>query len=220
VRAWLYRLNFDKRIANSNDPKDVFEKIYKTNWWQSAESVSGPGSDMAFTAEFRVALEDWLARHSGEVKVFLDAPCGDFNWMRHVPLPEGTTYIGGDIVADLIAGNVEKYTSPRHRFMTLDIVEDIIPSADAWMCRDVLFHLPLAMGKQVVEAFQASDAKYFLSTTYPDAKNDSDIKVGWFRAVNLSLAPFDLGEPIELLPDNGDGVTNRFVGVWRNKRLG
>jgi hypothetical protein len=36
------------------------------------------------------------------VQVFLDVPCGDFNWMKHVTLPHGTRYIGGDIVASLV----------------------------------------------------------------------------------------------------------------------
>jgi len=35
--------------------------------------------------------------HAG-VEVFLDVPCGDFNWMKYVTLPHVAGYIGGDII--------------------------------------------------------------------------------------------------------------------------
>ena len=80
--------------------------------------------------------------NSLNVKVFLDAPCGDFNWMQHVELPEETLYIGGDIVGRLIEDLQQAHGNPTRSFRKLDIVEGPLPKADLWLCRDVLFHLP------------------------------------------------------------------------------
>ena len=219
LRSWLYRRHFHKTLSASGDPRQVFQQIYDLNWWNSAETRSGPGSELAATATFRKELSGWLARHTDEVRTLLDAPCGDFNWMRYLALPETTRYIGGDIVPDLIRANTDLYAREGRSFLTLDIVTDAIPDADAWLCRDVLFHLPYAMGQKVCAAFLASNTRYFLSTTFPDAVNGEDIPVGWYRPVNLEQAPFNLGKPVELLADPSEDDPRRFVGVWKNPRF-
>lgn len=215
LREWLYYRRLERSAGAQAGARAVFEAIYDKNWWQSAESRSGPGSELAYTSEFRALLEDWLARHAHEVGTLLDAPCGDFNWMRHVRLPQGMRYIGGDIVRKIVHDNQLTYGTAIRSFLDLDIVTDPLPNADAWLCRDVLFHLPLDMCRAVVERFRASKATYLLSTTFPDAKNDRDIKVGWFREINLEIAPFNLGPPLELFRDDPSEPATRFVGVWR-----
>lgn len=219
LRAWLYRRHFDRKLSNSGDPEVVFQRIYDLNWWNSSESRSGPGSELAATRVFRHTLSEWLGRHADEIGTLLDAPCGDFNWMRYVALPETMRYIGADIVPALTETNQSTYGNPQRQFLTLDVVKDKIPAADAWLCRDLLFHLPYAMGERVVKAFIASDARYFLSTTFPQAENTKDIPVGWYRDINLATAPYNLGEPLELLPDPVPDGPNRVVGVWKNPRL-
>lgn len=219
LRSWLYRRHFDRKLTRMGEPRAIFEKIYELNWWNSSESRSGPGSELAATSAFRRALTEWLERHKDEIGTFLDAPCGDFNWMRYVPLPAGTAYVGGDIVAALVTTNQASYGNAQRRFLTLDVARDALPAADAWLCRDLLFHLPYAMGCEVIEAFKASDTRYFLSTTFPDARNDEDIPVGWYRNVNLALDPYGLGEPVELLPDPMPDAPDRVVGVWKNPRF-
>src|SRR6516162_3964507 len=46
------------------------------------------GSALTYTERLRPLLERYLKTLN--VKVFLDAPCGDFNWMKYVTLPHGT----------------------------------------------------------------------------------------------------------------------------------
>lgn len=220
VRAWLYRRHFQRKLNASGNPGEVFQRIYDLNWWNSSESRSGPGSELASTAPFRRELTDWLERHRDEIGTLLDAPCGDFNWMRYLALPQGMRYIGGDIVPALIEANCASYARDGRSFCALDIVEDAIPAADAWLCRDVLFHLPFAMGQKVCAAFLASNSRYFLSTTFPDAANAEDIPVGWYREINLEQAPYNLGKPVELLADPSEDNPRRFIGVWKHPRLG
>ena len=77
------------------DRPDVFEHIFRENSWGSAESVSGPGSEIARTAEYRRALLSWLERE--RIESMFDAPCGDLNWLPEVLALHPMRYIGGDI---------------------------------------------------------------------------------------------------------------------------
>jgi hypothetical protein len=83
--------------------KDIFTNIYKHNLWESRESVSGPGSSLAQTRTIIKQLS--LLIKQLQVKTLLDAPCGDFHWMKEVN-PEIDLYIGVDIVSELIEENI------------------------------------------------------------------------------------------------------------------
>jgi hypothetical protein len=219
LRRRLYDKYLETKVNFGADARTVFETIHGRNWWGSQESRSGVGSELARTEGLRRTLEHWLNRHRDEVATFLDAPCGDFNWLHAVTFPEGMRYIGGDIVQVLVTANADKFQSDRRSFMDLDIIAGPIPAADAWLCRDVLIHFPFAEGCAVVDHFRASKCKYFLSTTYPKEKNLTDIHLGWFRPVNLAISPFKLGEPIELIHDAPQDQPGRYLGIWRNPNL-
>jgi len=60
----------------------VFSQIHRNNLWGEQESVSGNGSSLAATANLRQELPPLLAGLN--VTSLLDAPCGDFNWMKEV----------------------------------------------------------------------------------------------------------------------------------------
>ncbi|HEX5706416.1 MAG TPA: hypothetical protein VFX96_03930, partial [Pyrinomonadaceae bacterium] len=99
-------------------PEDIFSGIYAENFWGEAESVSGRGSTLARTEVVRRELPSLLAEVGA--KSLLDAPCGDFNWMREVELA-GIVYTGADVVAELVARNRQLYESERRRFIVADI---------------------------------------------------------------------------------------------------
>src|SRR4029077_12858817 len=75
VRKRLYRRYFEREINQNASVQTIFENIYNRNWWQSGESRSGTGSELAQTEEFGRALEVWLVRYAPEVSTILDAPC-------------------------------------------------------------------------------------------------------------------------------------------------
>ena len=216
---FLIRLNEVEAAENggeyhSRQARAIFSSYYHSSAWGSDESFSGPGSGIIATKVFREEFSKWLYAHP-DVKIILDAPCGDFLWMQKVSLPTSMTYIGADIVNDLIMENTRKYGSSNHSFLHLDIAEDTLPPADAWLCRDALIHFPFKFGAKVTQAFQRSKTKYFLSTTFPSAENETDCAFGGYHRVNLSRSPFNLGPPEHLLHDPAEGEQlGRYVGVW------
>jgi hypothetical protein len=138
IRRKLFEFYLHLTIKQDVDVRNIFESIHSENLWHSGESKSGFGSELIGTESVRSNLEGWLAAHREEVSVLLDAPCGDFNWMQAVTFPNGTHYVGGDIVRSLIASNNTRFASDRRSFIDIDIIADPLPKADAWLCRDVL----------------------------------------------------------------------------------
>jgi hypothetical protein len=219
LRRKLFAYYFNRSIKQNADVRTIFESIHAKNWWHSGESKSGFGSELVRTESLRSHLEDWLSVHREEVSVLLDAPCGDFNWMQAVTLPDGVRYVGGDIVRSLVETNNASFASKNRSFIGIDIISDPLPKADAWLCRDVLFHFPFKDGCEVIERFRSSECRYFMSTSHEDAMNDKDIKFGWFRPVNLCIAPYNLGSPVERWKDAPEDEPDRYLGVWRNPKF-
>src|ERR1017187_2670419 len=121
---------------SEDDLVQRFTEAFDHGIWNDNESVSGPGSTLRYTSDLRATLPG-LIRALG-CKSMLDAPCGDFNWMKEVDL-SGIDYMGVDIVPALIANHRAKYQ--QHRFAVQDITKDAFPKVDFVLCRDVLFHL-------------------------------------------------------------------------------
>src|SRR5689334_23139905 len=67
---------------SSRSQQETFTAIFNTNAWGNAESVSGPGSSEARGEEFRAELVALL--DTFQVRSMVDAPCGDFNWMKRL----------------------------------------------------------------------------------------------------------------------------------------
>jgi hypothetical protein len=209
----------DERYAGHEyvDRGEAFDTIYRQNRWGSGESRSGKGSTLHYTRPLRASLARCLDRL--KVGVLLDAPCGDFNWMRHVELPSGARYVGGDIVAPLIEELREKSGDATHEFCRMDIVEEPLPHADLWLCRDVLFHLSNAEILKVLRNFCHSSIPHMLTTTYHFQKFNSDIKSGGFRFINLRLPPFVLPKPISVIEDFVAPEPPRYLGLWSRAQI-
>lgn len=189
-------------------PGKVFRRIYRKNAWGSAESISGPGSTLAYTASLRKELPALL--HSLNIKKLLDAPCGDFNWISHIDL-KGIEYTGADIVSELIESNKKKY--PGKKFMVADLIRDVLPATDLIVCRDCFIHLQTRDVIRAIKNFKKTGAKYILASTYPVNFN-KEILTGHFREVNMQLPPFNFPEPIQKLKDYAEGETERYLGLW------
>ncbi len=192
----------------------VFSEIYHKNLWKDPESVSGHGSTLARAANIAAGLPA-LLRELG-AKSLLDAPCGDFNWMRHIDLGP-VNYIGADVVPDLVARNRRLYGGERRKFLVLDITRSSLPRADVILCRDCLIHLSFARIHEAVANFQKSGATYLLCTTHPPIRENVDCPDGGWRSVNLELPPFNFPRPLKLIvEDQGWG---KCLGVWRLRDL-
>jgi hypothetical protein len=202
-----------RRTRPTTGPKSpletVFTDVYTRNLWLDAESVSGPGSTLARTAAIRQQLPDIIAALG--IASLLDAPCGDCNWMRHTPVAL-KRYVGADIVPALIAENRRRDGGRRRRFIVADITRDVLPRCDAVLCRDCLIHLSFADIARALHCFCRSGARYLLVTNHPFLDAHEDIAAGWWRSVNLHLAPFSFPLPLHRLVENP--VTGKTLDVW------
>jgi hypothetical protein len=214
----LLRRSSGEVISDFADNAAAFEKIYTNNIWGNAESLSGWGSTLSYTSVIRQHLERLLAEM--KITTFLDDPCGDFNWMQHVRLPPGTSYIGGDIVPELIARLNQRYGGESACcFLELDIVKGPIPQADLWLCRDVLFHLTTEDALAVLGNFSRSDIPFILTTTYDFVKINVNVQPGGFRYINLMRPPFHLPKPRTKIPDFVAPAPPRCLGLWSRQEV-
>ena len=185
-----------KRYAN---PEDRFSQIYETNHWDEIESVSGPGSTLKETEPLRQKLRELLSEI--EASSLLDLPCGDFHWMQHVDLA-GINYIGGDLVSKLVDFNQEKHAREGVDFRKIDLVNDTLPLVDIILCRDCLVHLSFADVQSAFVNITRSNAKWLLTTDFPDVTRNYDIVTGQWRPINLMLPPFNLPAPTQIIAEN------------------
>lgn len=92
-------------MDNKAEDLGVFLDIYKNNRWGNIESVSGPGSTWKSTELLRRNLVDFLTQF--EIRNFVDAPCGDVNWISHLNY-DFEKYTGIDIVPNLVSSLVDR----------------------------------------------------------------------------------------------------------------
>ena len=195
-----------KKIFNTNSHKKRFELIYHTNFWSSKESVSGLGSEQKNTINIKKKLVDIINHY--KIESILDAPCGDFNWIKDI-LNDKIQYIGGDIVKDLINKNSQKYQKKNINFIELDISSSALPNTDLMICRDCLIHLSFDKINLFFKNFKKSNIKFLLLTSYK-LKDDQkkiinlDIPDGEFREIDMSEPPFLLPVPIEKILDKDE----------------
>lgn len=219
VRACLPNRDVKKTEWKSKSTEEVFSEIYESNHWGSSESRSGEGSTMDATASIRTFLPQMISELG--IQSILDAPCGDFHWMKSVSLGV-ERYIGADIVPFLIDEHNSNYKDdPVHSFQVLNLSEDPLPEVDLFFCRDCLQHLTLELAFKVIENFRRSGCRYMLTTTFPDVKYNPSGFTGGMNTLNLQKAPFDLPEPLRLVDDfgSGDSVYRRCMALWSRDQL-
>lgn len=195
-------------LNNVKDLRDKFSKIYSDNIFGGKESRSGEGSSMEQTTEIRRELP-LLVREFG-IESFMDAPCGDFFWMKEVDLGV-KRYVGVDIVEALVEKDQQQYGREGRSFQCLNLAEDSLPQVDLIFCRDCLVHLTFADAQKVIENFRKSGSKYLLTTSFTrmDCNDDLDL-TGIWRPLNLQLPPFNFPEPLKLINENCPDCNGQF----------
>ena len=200
--------------------KYIFRKIYKNNEWGDLESISGSGSTLDSTA-FLIPQIEKLIKNL-DVDLFLDLPCGDFNWFQKVDLGNAS-YLGGDIVPDLIKSNNSKYKSDTIKFIEFNLLRDKIPDADIIFVRDCLVHMSFLDAKKVIDNIKYSNIKYVVTTTFTEVEINLDIKTGGWRPINLELAPFNFPKAKFYLYEDCKEAEGKYndknMGVWSIESL-
>jgi hypothetical protein len=212
VDAVLWKLGM-RMPSSSRRRRSIFTEVYRHNDWGDRESVSGPGSTLARAGAFRGELVALLRERN--VSSILDVPCGDFHWMQGVVDESGASYVGMDIVDELIAGNRRRHGSPERTFLRGDLVSDALPPADLIVCRDGLVHLSFADIDAGIANFKRSGSRYLLATTFVDRTANADVRTGGWRVLNLQAPPFSFPQPLALI----DERCVHSGGIYRDKRL-
>jgi hypothetical protein len=212
------RRKAQRQSLAGQSPREVFRRIYDENIWGNMASRSGNGSTLSATRALRTALPQLFTIY--HVRTFLDAPCGDFAWMKAVPLPTDMQYIGADIVPDLIAKIETDYGNAQRKFMVLDIITTPLPKADMMMCRDCLFHLSYRDIAGFLYNFVASGIPYLLTTSHVDVTSNRDINTGDFRPIDLFSKPFCFPrETLFEVSDHFAGTTPRKMYLWSREQI-
>ncbi len=203
--------------------KNIFNDIYKGNKWLDDESISGPGSKLEATKFILTILPEIFQNYG--IKSMLDAPCGDFNWLKNFNF-NYIEYTGVDIVKSLIDANKLHYEKENIHFFEGDISVVKLPMADLVLCRDCLVHLSYKTIGLVLENFKKSGAKYLLTTTFSEVSENINIPTGGWRKINLTKAPFHFPIPLysfnEKCPSSVDENLSfdKNLALWRLEDLG
>src|SRR6266567_2588162 len=178
--------------------KQKFSKIYE-NYGFSGEGfpMSGIGSSLPQTEQIRQKLP-FLFNEYG-IGSFVDAPCGDFTWLKMVNL-DGLRYRG------------------------LDIVKQAPPHADLILCRDCFVHLSNRDVLKALSNFKKSGSTYLLTTTFICRSENVDLVSGrGWRPINLQKQPYNFPGPLLLIDEACTEADGRFadkaLGLWLIKDL-
>lgn len=200
--------------------KKKFAGVFSKNAFGGDTSLSGRGSDLDQTKRIQEELPKLLRKYG--VASLIDLPCGDQNWISSVPL-DNITYVGADIVRDLIKENTELYGSKIRSYVELDITREIPSRADLILCRDLLVHLNTKQIYKALRNMKNSGSTYILTTTFTGNRTYKNLpiftrSVGW-RAINLQSTPFNFPEPLEVVNEEcteGNGLfSDKSLAVWR-----
>jgi len=163
----------------------IFTEVYDKNLWNSQETRSGSGSELANCSEIIKHIPELLKRNN--IKSVLDCPCGTYNWQYKVEWGE---YIGADIVPLMIANNIlhEPYT----HFMLLDLITDNLPKADMILVRDCFVHLSFEDSIKAIENIKRAGIKYLLATSFNIQYNKPFPTSFEWRKINMEIYPFNL----------------------------
>jgi len=175
----------------------VFQDIFSQSKWGDTESRSGFGSSIEKTSAIRACLGNWIEKY--KVQVVLDIPCGDGNWQRLVPHLEQVQYYGFDISPGTVASAKLKNIGRQNmHFGVFDLVTNRAPfKADMIMVKEVIQHLPLHMGKKMLQNAKAAGIPWLAVTHNPRYTNREIQPGAWFPGPNLNAPPFNFGPAAE-----------------------
>ena len=142
LRNWEQRRFLERIHRDDATNKDLFSKIYsERKWGEDSDGhpfYSGTGSEPYNTGPYIEYVNEFVSKN--RISSIVDIGCGDFRVGQQIIL-QGASYIGVDIVKDLIDFNSENFSSGSVSFVCMDIVTDELPKAELVLVRQVLQHL-------------------------------------------------------------------------------
>ena len=89
-------------VNGQSELTSTFNRIYSEGVWgkdAAGKGVSGSGSTLEITRDYRAYLEEFIKTHG--VKSVVDAGCGDWGFSSSIDW-NGASYLGVDIASDVI----------------------------------------------------------------------------------------------------------------------
>jgi SAM-dependent methyltransferase len=205
--------------------KKIFKYIFSSGYWSdynsdTSKSVSGKGSSLVNTLHLKNELKIFFREK--KIKKILDIGCGDFNWMSNLLKDiEYESYLGVDIVKQLVDDNSEKYGSEKVKFLTNDIVGKNIDFTDEFdfiLVRHVFIHLKNSNIIKTLNKIKKFNFKYLAITSDPYRLINMDLKTeGRFRDINLTIDPFNLRDTNKIIKESAPGVHNNVdLNIYDN----
>lgn len=204
------RVTRQRRRNEGRSLREIFSDIYERHAWggEGEAYCSGSGSTERHAARYADAVGRFV-RDRG-IRTIVDLGCGDFVVGRRLISPD-VSYIGVDLVEELIRRNRERHGAPGVSFACLDITSDPLPDGDLCLVRQVLQHL----SNDQIGAVLRNVRKYpfvLITEHYPapgvnavpnkDKPHGADTRIYDDSAVYLDRPPFSLAGVALFLEDD------------------
>lgn len=214
------KVRFGKDRGNQDTVAYRFRRVYREDLFKGGESKSGQGSGLFQTRRIREEFPRLLGTIGASSLV--DAPCGDFFWMKEVDLPV-RRYVGVDVVPELIRANSAQYGNSQRSFIEMNIIEEVVPCADIILCRDCFVHLTFEECFRIINNFKKSGSSYLLTTTFMERATNKDLEDGFWRPLNLEVHPFYFPPPetviVEGCTEHNGTYADKSLGLWPLQKL-
>lgn len=213
MRARLFGKNKGRGLQS------IFSEAYRSGKWGTGDGKywSGNGSSKAQSSAYVEFMVEFLRTHD-EIKTYVDIGCGDFQVSGRVLANVGRpiSYVGVDIVPELIEHNNQAFGSDDVRFVCADATTDPLPPGDLVSVRQVLQHLSNDNVEKVLR--NTAGYRYLVVTegvpVGPNVTPNRDIVSGHYtRSLQLS------GVFIEAPPFNMPAEEVLSVPVGGGQRL-
>jgi len=206
VAAALVFCYFAVDAINRQPLSDTFNRIYAEGKWGkdvAGKGVSGSGSTVTITREYRAYVEDFIRTH--QVRSVVDAGCGDWGFSSAIDWGDAS-YLGVDIASDVIAATRNKHQKGNIRFEVGDITEEL-PAADLLISKDVLQHVSNELVHRFIRNNLRKGKYKWVILTNDRGRDNPDIASGGWRAIDLAAAPFEVRGLVDLPIKFGDETT-------------
>jgi SAM-dependent methyltransferase len=190
---------------------NTFNRIYAEGTWGrdvSGKGISGTGSTLDITREYRAYVEDFMKKHS--IKSVVDAGCGDWNFSSAMDWG-GASYLGVDIASDVIAAVRNKHEKGNIKFQVGDITDEL-PAADLLISKDVLQHLSNSLVHKFIRNNLRKGKYKWVILTNDRGRENRDIANGGYRAIDLAATPFEVKGLVDL-PIKFDDETSKITSL-------
>jgi hypothetical protein len=229
IREWVATTRLRKtRQRNGARPiGEVFSEVYECGRWGAGEDFDSGSGSRGQPADRYAAYIRELIRETGARKA-VDIGCGDFRVASRFA-DSLASYLGVDVVNDVISRNMSMYGRSGVSFSVLDAADSELPAADICLIRQVLQHLS---NLQIAEILNRCHSYRLVVVTehWPapgaarkpniDKPHGPDTRLDRGSWVDIERAPFDCAPVDEVLRVRVDAPLYRVgetirTQLWR-----